>query len=177
MAPAPLLTNIDESDDPMLAFHEYGIADERGAYFLSSSLLHAAHDGVEPHHLWSYQGLALKASGAKVAVAASVGYLGYFAGPHVHIVDGFVLADPLLARLPTTDSEKWRIGHFVRRIPPYYIQSLEANENLFRSQSLALVYDKLNLVTRGPLWSMDRFTAIWKLNTGQYDALLSNYRP
>jgi arabinofuranosyltransferase len=120
-------------------------------------------------------GLTLRASHARVVALAAVGYTGYFAGPGVHIIDYTALADPLLARLPPLEESDWRIGHFERRLPPNYLESVEADENLLLDPGLASYYDKLRLVIRGPLWDLRRFAAIWQLNTRSADHWLQNY--
>jgi hypothetical protein len=44
-------------------------------------------------------------------------------------------------------------------------------------KNVAAYYDKLALVTRGPLFDVNRWVEIWNLNTGQYDPLLADYPP
>lgn len=38
--------------------------------------------------------------------------------------------------------------------------------------NLAAYYAQLALITRGPLWSRERWVAIWRMNTGYYDSLI-----
>jgi hypothetical protein len=40
---------------------------------------------------------------------------------------------------------------------------------------LALYYDKIRLITRGPLFDVSRLAAIVKMNLGLYDDLRDNY--
>jgi hypothetical protein len=49
-----------------------------------------------------------------ISVTENIGLTWYVAGPSVHIVDLYALADPLLARLPALKNS--RIGHFQRDI-------------------------------------------------------------
>ena len=104
----------------------------------------------------------------------NVGFIGYFAGPAVHIVDRYALTDPLLARLSAVSVEKWRIGHFERDIPAGYVQTLRTGVNQIQNPNLAKYYDALALITRAPLFSRERLIAIWKMNTGQFDFLLES---
>ncbi|MDX1390446.1 MAG: hypothetical protein R3344_14750, partial [Acidobacteriota bacterium] len=109
--------------------------------------------------------------GAYVVVENAIGYAGFYAGPHVHILNPLALPDPLLARLPVAETP-WRIGHFVREIPEGYVETLQQQRNLIADDRLAAYYDKLALVTRGPLFDRRRLVEIWKLNTGKYDDLV-----
>jgi arabinofuranosyltransferase len=120
-------------------------------------------------------GIALQESGKSIAQENNIGFVGYYAGPTVHLVDVYALGDPLLARLPIPNPQKWRIGHFEREIPEGYIATLRTGENHLSDSSLAAFYDKLALITRGPLWDAERFKAIWEMNTGQYDDLVQKY--
>jgi arabinofuranosyltransferase len=153
-----------------------GIEDERAFYFYSSSLVYSTREGPEPHHEWARKGMAIREAGTRVSVGAT-GFLGYFAGPYAHIVDDFGLGDPLLARLPFRASAGWKIGHFSRHIPPGYVETLESGENSIRSQSMAAYYGLIRQVTRDRIWSLERFKAIWWLNSGQAQKLISGYRP
>jgi len=64
------------------------------------------------------------------------------------------------------------IGHFRRSVPDGYINTLETAVNEIEDPGIAEYYEKLSLITRGRIWSLERWQAIWKLNTGQYDYLL-----
>ena len=94
-----------------------------------------------------------------------IGMTGYYAGPDVHIVDFFALADPLLARRPADPNS--RIGHFRRRIPDGYMQSIRQRRNGIENPQLARYYDDLVLITQGPLWTWERWRAIIRLNLWQ----------
>jgi arabinofuranosyltransferase len=153
-----------------------GINDERAYYYPISGLMNYRPGKQIPFSSegWVEHGYALRESGKAVVEEKNVGFIGYFAGPAVHIVDRYALADPLLARLPASSVEKWRIGHFEREVPAGYIQTLRTEVNQIRDPNLAKFYDALSLITRGPLFSRARLVAIWKMNTGQYDYLLES---
>ncbi|HEY4037042.1 MAG TPA: hypothetical protein VGL94_24050, partial [Ktedonobacteraceae bacterium] len=119
------------------------------------------------------EGKQTRLSGKHVVVRSSIGFFGFAAGPHVHVVDIYGLSEALLARLPAMPG--WRIGHFERDIPEGYLETLEGGKNLIQNKDLALYYDKLHYVIRGPLFNARRLIEIWKLNIGAYDYLLRNY--
>ena len=108
-----------------------------------------------------------------VASTTAIGYAGYFAGRQLHILDPVALSDPLLSRLPT--AVPWRIGHFQRDVPPGYQSTLETGRNVIADPGVAMFYDQLALVTRGPLWTRHRWAAIIRVNLGQSSYLLEGY--
>ncbi len=152
-----------------------GVSDERAGYFQYTGLFSQRAGHSAPNHPWQQRGLQLRAAGDTVVVASGIGMLGYFAGPSVYIVDQHALTDPLLARLPAADPNKWRIGHFERRIPVGYVETLKSDTNRIKDPSLAAFYDTLTLVTRGDLWSSERLRAIGRMNCGTYHYLLSRF--
>ena len=152
-----------------------GINDERAYYYPISGLMNYRPGREIPFsgEGWVEHGYALRASGKSVVDEKNVGFIGYFAGPRVFIVDRYALCDPLLARLPASSSEKWRIGHFERDIPAGYLVTLRTGVNQIADPNLAAFYDQLSLITRGPLFSRARLLALWKMNTGQFNYLLT----
>lgn len=155
---------------------ENGIADERAYYYPTTGLLNVldmrdeirANELPTPPFQGAKRGLRIARLEERVVVSDEVGYFGYFAGPGKTIVDVWALCDPLLARLPFRPSSGWRIGHFPRRIPAGYIESLRSGENRLRDPLLAEVYEGLRLVVRGPLFSRDRWREIWRFHSGYY---------
>jgi arabinofuranosyltransferase len=146
------------------------IADERLYYYPFTGLLNPQR---QPHP-WQEQGQEIHDQGPPVLEHGNIGFLGFHAGPHIHIVDRNGLADPLLARLPARDSQDWRIGHFRRNVPEGYTEGFFTGQNLIHPPELALYYDKLSTVIRGDLWTKARWLEIWRFNTGQYDTLLAS---
>jgi arabinofuranosyltransferase len=130
----------------------------------------------ETSHPWERTGKMLSENGTRVSVEGGIGMLGYSAGPKVHIIDYLALADPLLARLPIDNPQNWRIGHFGRALPEGYRETIESGENRIRDPALAEYYLQLRLITSGPIWSAERWRAIWMMNTGQYNELLAEYQ-
>lgn len=153
---------------------EYGIADEQGCYWHNTSLVQLGHGKELPDHDWALEGRAARRSNPGVVVKGSVGFYGYFAGPQVYVVDLLGLGDPLLARLPPIDPQ-WRIGHYGRRPPPGYLDTLSTGKNLIRDPNLALYYEKLSLIIRGPLLAPERLAEILRFNLGLYNRYLNNY--
>lgn len=160
----------------------FGIGDERRVHHPYTGLLYAFGSGRWPDHPLRVLGEEARGKGV-VHTDGAIGMLGFYAGPDVHIVDIFALADPLLARLPARVEATfngphrlgWRPGHLLRPIPQGYLESLPAAGNHIADPDLAAFYDVLLLVTRGPLWDGDRFRTIVRLNLGAYDHLVDSY--
>ena len=147
---------------------------------------------MDPRDEWPPRS-ALQETGAPyrhVVLRGAVGYLGFYLGPQVHVLDYNGIGDPLLARLPALVPDPvlaayvpplarrgWRIGHFTRAIPGGYVQTLATGRNTIRDPSLARYYEKLALVTRGPLFARERLATIWRFQRGHYDRLLWGENP
>ena len=125
----------------------------------------------------------------RVILRGAVGYVGFYLGADTHVVDYHGIGDPLLARLQALVPDPvlaglisplaglgWRIGHFTRAIPAGYVQTLATGRNQIQDPSLRAYYDKLSLVTRGPLLERERLRTIWGFQRGKYDHLLQGYR-
>lgn len=150
-----------------------GVADERAFYHDSNGLLGATREPKMPtRHRFAQDGLRAKGSRSKVGLFYAVGMSGFFAGRDKHVVDMYALVDPLLARLPSLEQRDWRIGHFERHIPDGYLETLATGDNRIVDERLRRYYDDLARVVRGPVWSGERFAAMWRLNTGADDALI-----
>jgi len=151
---------------PLIRSHvlidQRGIADERSYLVETTALVQVGPIPLWPKPPLLVKGLPGRFSGQHVVVRTTIGYFGFVAGPHVHIVDIWALADPLLARLPALPG--WRIGHFERSIPVGYLETLASGKNVIHDQQLALYYSKLQEITRGPLFSAQRWIDIWELN-------------
>jgi arabinofuranosyltransferase len=145
----------------------HGIADERPFYYPHSGFLLAVRRASPvATHPWAVEGIEARNKRTPIVVRGDVGYFGFYAGPAVHVVDVWGLGDPLLARLPARADVKWRIGHFTRAIPDGYLDTLASGRNSIRDRSVAALYDRLSLITRGRLLDPNRLTAIWKINVG-----------
>lgn len=180
MPKSPLRSDENYEDRHFWSYN--GIADERGMFYQQAGLLRYSRENGEmprdPHveagRQARYEAEAATGRVVMVHPDGTVGFFGFEAGPRVHIVDPFALADPLLARMTAEGhvTRRWRIGHFTRSIPPGYLESLRTGENRIEDRDYARFYDKLALITRGPLWSIERLKAIAAMNLGLYDSWL-----
>jgi arabinofuranosyltransferase len=162
-----------EPRDKSAYINAYGVMDERRWYYESSGLLKSRPGQQRPDNAMVFDGLELRRQGRQVVVRDGIGFTGYFAGPDVHIVDMFALADPLLARLPANPES--RAGHHVRDIPAGYLETLQTGTNRLADPGLKAYYDHLRLVIGGPLWSADRLATIAGLVLGRFDHLLARF--
>jgi arabinofuranosyltransferase len=149
-----------------------GVGDEQAGYYPTTALWRWRPSISLPDHQWIFDGIALREQGVKVYIGKGIGFLGFSAGPGVHVIDIFALSDPLLSHLPVRSRTDVLIGHFRRSIPVGYEKTLETGVNQMEDLGIAKYYEKLSLITRGRIWSLERWEAIWKLNSGQYDYLL-----
>lgn len=104
----------------------------------------------------------------------AVGCGAYRCGTAVHFVDCW-LCDPLLARLPIAEPDNWKIGHFFRRIPAGYLESLASGENRIEHRGLAALWNAVRAATRDPVWSASRWQKMWELWSGRLDAGVADY--
>lgn len=152
-----------------------GIADERMVYFelygLPRQTIQQSDSIGSPFagKKWVYTGYE------RVLVRGATGMSGYSKGPNIYVIDKYALTDPLLSRLPVIPDRTWRVGHYERAIPDGYRETLLSGFNQISDPNLADYYNELSFVVSGPLFSLDRMVAVWKLNTGQYDALIASY--
>lgn len=136
-----------------------------------------------PDHIWYHEGERFRGPSQKVHVGGAfggeaIGYFGFAAGPELYIIDKVGLSDPLLSRLPASQPEyidQWKSGHFHRDIPNGYIESIENDCNMIQDADLRQYYDAVRIITRGPLFSVDRFRVIWNMNIGKYNYLIQHY--
>jgi len=158
-----------------------GIADERAYYYPSTGLLAVLAKGDEisrngwptPPYRAAISGRDFAASDQRAVVTDEVGFFGYFAGPDKSIIDIWALCDPLLARLPFQPEGEWRVGHYRRALPVGYRESYAAGENRFEDPDVAEFYDAIVAVTRGPLFTGERWRAIWRLHTGYFSEAIA----
>lgn len=169
---APLHTRgCDWIAQPYSLRWQRGVVDVRRAVCMEGGALALAPRGVLPAHPWYQAGALARAQagqGPLIYVPAehghlAVGYLGFAAGPKVHLVDTLGLTDPLLARLPPDQHQEHVAGHFARAIPAGYLDSLAEDDNRIVSPGIHALYADVRLLTRAPLWSAERARAIWRL--------------
>ncbi len=164
-------------ENNLVFFDAHKIADERHVYAERTGLLTAiqgnspkvVYSQEEWRHTFEYP--------REVHIVGAMGINGYRDGPNIHVIDKNGLADPLMAHMPLEDIQNWRIGHFHHIIPAGYEETLSSGTNLIYDANIALYYDKLYVVVKGPLWNWNRLAEIWHLNTGKYDCLIENVTP
>lgn len=101
-------------------------------------------------------------------IATGIGIAGYYAkNPYVHVVDQLGLGDPLLSHLPASASSN--VGQFIRLVPAGYVGSLKEHRNLIKDLCIHRLYSDIEPVVTGPLFSVERFKKIIKLNLGISD--------
>jgi arabinofuranosyltransferase len=179
---------------PMRSTLDYGktlhyekVNDERAYYYQAMGLLptlvrypelKAANVPV-PWGTFAAIGLAFSKSPQRVMVRTEAGILGYYSGEKI-VIDMPALADPLLARIKFrlgADADGFRAGHYERWLPDGYLESRALDRNLIERPDLREAYDAIRLMVRGPLFTLPRWRAIWRLNTGYYDAAFERAVP
>ena len=163
-----------------------GITDQRMWFYYFTGLL----PNVFEKKLDEFPGIQdaqkFRESGERVVIKDVIGIIGFYSGSDIHIVDPRALSDPLLSKLPSTEfwrggqkpkpgEKKWLIGHFTRKIPMGYLETITSGENKLQDKYLRKYYDKISLLTRGNLFDFNRLIEIWNLNTGKYDYLIKRY--
>jgi arabinofuranosyltransferase len=118
-----------------------------------------------------------------------LGHRGLSYGPTFHLFDHCALADPFLSKLPLFAPHSggellgWGPGHFIRALPPGYVASfssfghhpgddetakfLPEARNRITDPDLAYVFERMRLITRGALFSRERWRAISELMSGE----------
>ena len=150
--------------DSDLARPVRGIANERAFYYPYTGLVRGwLGRGRPEEHPLAVRGREIQETGSGGAAGQALGLYGYHAGPGIHVLDVVALTDPLLARLPVREGP-WRIGHFERVIPPGYARTVDTGENHLQDPELAAYYDAIRNVTRGSLFTQDRWRDILRVN-------------
>jgi arabinofuranosyltransferase len=175
-APRPTIVSTSSfgSDiEPARVIAATGITDERRYYYPQSGLLTVQRGTPMPNHKWLHMGHDLRARGERLFQTDAAGFIGYAAGPTVHFIDKYGLGDALIARLPA--EAPWRIGHFVRRVPDGYPETITSGQNVIADAGVAAYYERLRVITEGPLFSSDRLQTILRMNLGRYEHYISSY--
>lgn len=159
-----------------------GIADERDSWYQNSGFLFASRfvDMPKPGDWWDHKQavksfLASVGNGPCVGILTPAGYASYYLPRTCHIYDLNGQVDPLMARIPNRYRKIWRQAHLFKPEIPGYRETLIGGNNVIEDPDIALYYDKIRLITRGDIWSWERFKTIAKMNLGHYDYLLKAY--
>ena len=149
----------------------HGVTDERAHWHRFTNPACRTAGSAMPSYAGATWGREQRSSGATGVVRINVvGMRAFYAGPRLHVIEGFGLEDPLLARLPIPRGAAWRIGHFARPIPAGYLESLLAPASGIEDPALRAYDEELRRVTRGPLFDAERWSAIVRLNLTQRTA-------
>lgn len=177
VAPNPTVSSGKDYTDQRLDTDAL-IDDERGYRHRFAGLISDREGAFLLEAPWYEQGLAHRKQAEDAGetiglLSRNGGYMGYAAGPHVHYINPYGITDPLLARLPG------RIGyvlpgHFWRHPPAGYAEAA-VNQGTIEDPDLAKYWDELSLIVSGPLWSADRWAAIWRMHTGANAHLIDAY--
>jgi len=155
----------------------HGIADERAFAYQSTGLLPLLLKGrIQPRHPFIGKGRSLAASDDPVAVFGNTGFAGFYAGSNVHIIDDMGLCDALIARLPVAPEvlEDWRVGHYRRDVPTGYVTTVRTGRNQLTDPRVSNLYESLDQIIAGPIWSPERWREIWRWNSGHYQSILDD---
>jgi arabinofuranosyltransferase len=155
-----------------------GVADERSFYRDEASLVLSSRNRAMPTHAWGQLGREVRGRNEKVFVHDNIGFLGFNAGPGVHIIDQLALSEPLLARLPMRYRSHWRVGHYARQLPEGYREQSAAPDGpcVMKDLKLCEYYAHLREVIAGPLFSVSRIKTLIAMNLGLYDSLIDRER-
>jgi arabinofuranosyltransferase len=157
--------------DVRVAVPGHGVSDERFFWYSTTGLFCPGHERP-PAGIFSEMLHVDRRTQPIVQLGGMAGILGFKYGPLVHVVDPW-LCDPLLMRLPAYEHE--RIGHFLRRIPEGYLESVATGENRIYHPGLRRYYEALRTVQRLPLFARARWRELLALWTGRYDADLAAF--
>jgi arabinofuranosyltransferase len=176
--PTPLL-----AVDKPLGNTVYNIMDERRFYYLGTSMFRfdTFNTGLEKDEtIFTFGGypwiVEARAQGdtklMDPVVRISTGFVGYYGGPDLKIIDTVGLSDPLIARLPSSKNPNWRPGHLVRDVPAGYKESIIDPDAHIQDARIDEFNQHLRVLTRAPLFSKGRLLEIIRFNLGYYDYLV-----
>jgi len=160
-----------------------GILNERNFYFKTNSLwayyqykkMHRDETQPFPEHKWCKMGISAREQNKQSSDFGGIGMYGYCAGLNLLVIDNLALGEPFLARLPMPKHRAWRAGHYHRDFPRGYMESRISGRNQIIDPHLALLWDDVALLTRGPLFTSLRWQAIWRINAGYYRNIGDDY--
>jgi arabinofuranosyltransferase len=173
ITPNPTILSTVEYGLQYAARTEDNIYNERASYYPYTSIEKSLRRRPL-HHPWLISGKEARDNGIPLVIRHSIGFFGYAAGPGVYIVDRWSLTDPFLARLPA--GSDWHIGHYRRRLPEGYAESILSDTIAIKDPDLCVFYSKLRTIIRGEIFTADRFKEIWQMNIGGDNYLLEKYR-
>jgi arabinofuranosyltransferase len=148
-----------------------GILNERNFYFKTNSLWAYLHRDVTqpfPDHKWCRMGISAREQNKQSSDFGGIGMYGYCAGLDLVVIDNLALGEPFLARLPKAPDHDWRAGHFHRDYPRGYYESRLSHENHIQEPHLAMLWSDVAQLAHEPLFTLARWQAIRRINSGYY---------
>ena len=168
------------SAKPIFSFINYqdyiwdrGVANERGWSYQNYGLMAESRIGwpVLPAKQQDY---LKKNDYREICGAAGIGALMY---PEIMWIDVCALADPFISQLPGMSDVNWRTGHIVRKIPTNYGEYLLGRVSRIADPQLQPLLDDVRLISKAPIFSSERFKAIWRFNvTRPYEYNYNKYQ-
>ncbi len=158
------------------------ISDERGNYFRYTSLFNNTVSYLQTGELcirdaWNESGIDdLREHDNTGGLLRMVPGISIYYNSDLYLNDLYALGDPFLSKLPAVREDNWRIGHMWRESPAGYGETVMYDGNMLVDENLVEYYDIIRLITRGDLFSKERINAIIKMNQGDYDYLIEQYR-
>jgi arabinofuranosyltransferase len=141
------------------------VDDERGYRHETALLLRNRSTQIADLGGWVADGIKARREHPRVIVYKNIGYFGFFAGPDVHIIDPYGIGDALMARMRFDSSMRWGPGHFYRTVPEGYPEAA-TGEGRIKDMAIDEYWNKVKLVTRGPLFDPARLAMIARFNLG-----------
>ncbi len=125
---------------------------------------------------WNDQGPdELREKGFSGGILENAAGILVYKNSDLYLNDTYCLGDPLMSRLPAYYEENWRVGHLRRVCPEGYDMTARSEDNLVEDKDLHEFYDKIRIITRGDIWSLERLGTIFNMYTGKYDHLVDSY--
>ncbi|MCR9246746.1 MAG: hypothetical protein NXI31_17060 [bacterium] len=168
--PAWLLRPASETEP---TWHHRGVLDERSAYVRQLGLFSLERKVPVP----GGASAMLRSMGRTRPIIATHGKAGVYAFEGGELMRFFdpLLCDVLLARLPASATQKWRVGHVPRDLPTGYLEQLAFGGHRIQHEGLRRYYDALATITRAPVFSAARWQVCWRFWTGGFAADLQSY--
>ncbi len=156
---SPLLVKKDYSNKKF----SMGVADERGFYFQRYGL-------VSEKRKWPKIVTLSKSKPTKSkTICGGLGVAALSNRQNIFYIDVCALTDPLLSQLPAIHSPNWRIGHQIRKVPTNYKDAVLDNTVQLEDKQINALYQDVKIVSRRDLFNINRFQAIYNINTSDYN--------
>ena len=154
----------------------YGVNDEKAGQFQSLGLIPVVtkHQFNPYTHSWIREAQEKNIKNKNIiSLSVVAGMPAWNAGEKPYFIEPHGLTNPYISHLPSLPNR--RIGHYERVFPKGYFETLITGKNVITQPILAKLYDDVALVTQGSLLRKERFSAIWRLNSGYYKKIHNNF--